>query len=288
MYLNEQRLLPYLQFDSLFLPLYLLVFELPHVIASFFGFFQTRYLNHYRKQLSVGLPIALGTFGLLLGYDFYTAFLVYLVATLFHVIRQQAGIAHFFGVPKNRWHWWWTWSLIIGLSGVYASLQPNFVMTTWQTPLLWVVQGALLVAAVTTLKLILQTKQSIGMLYVLATLLMALVSYWMLVTGYAFLSVLVVRVIHDVTAFLFYITHELNSNYHSVKNYLYRYVPGMPWSLVGLVPLTAVGLGLALRSLINDAQILFGIVMLLSITHYYLESIIWKRDGVHREHVAVV
>jgi hypothetical protein len=284
-YFNSKQLLPYLRFDSLFLPLYLLIFELPHVLASFFGFFQKEYIRHYQRHLFLGLPLMLTGFVLVLGINFYTAFLIYLVATLYHVIRQQAGIAHFFGVPKNHWHWWWTWFLIIGLAGVYIIMQPSFVPEVFQTPLLVLVQGTLVLATVTTLKLILETKNSLGVLYVLATLLMAFVSYWMLVSGYEFLSVLVVRVIHDVTAFLFYITHEVNSNYQSVKNYLYRFVPFMPWSLVFVVPATAVLLGLFMRSVITDPLQLFGIVMVVSLAHYYLESIIWKRDGLHREQI---
>lgn len=285
MYFNNKQLLPYLRFDSLFLPLYLLIFELPHVLASFFGFFQKEYVRHYQRHLFLGLPLVLTGFVLVLGINFYTAFLIYLIATLYHVIRQQAGIAHFFGVPKNCWHWWWTWFLIVGLAGVYIIMQPNFLAEELQSPLLILVQVTLVLAAGTTLKLILETKSSSGVLYVLATLLMAFVSYWMLISGYEFLSVLVVRVIHDVTAFLFYITHEVNSNYHSVKNYLYRYIPLMPWALVLLVPLSAVLIGFAFRAVFEDPIWLFGIVMIVSLAHYYLESIIWKRDGLHREHI---
>ena len=56
-FINEGQLKPYLRFDSLFLPLYLLIFELPHVIASFFGFFQKEYARHYKRHLFFGLPL---------------------------------------------------------------------------------------------------------------------------------------------------------------------------------------------------------------------------------------
>lgn len=286
-FLNDQQLKPFLQFDSLFFPLYLLVFELPHVIASFFGFFQKEYARHYRKHLSIGLPIFLLIFLILIGVDFYVAVVAYLIATLFHVVRQQTGIALFFGVPKNSWHTSWGWFLIAGLASMYIIMQPAFVPVSYQDALMVLVQAALFLATIATIRLIWQTKNSLGVLYILSTLVMAFVSYWMLVMGYEFLSVLVVRVIHDVTAFLFYITHEMNSNSESVKNVLYRYIPFLPWSLVVVVPLAAVLLGLTLRTLITDPKILLGIVMTVSLAHYYLESIIWKRDGIHRENIAI-
>ena len=286
-FFNEQQLKPYLRFDSLFLPLYLLVFELPHVIASFFGFFQKEYAKHYKRHLFFGLPLFLLAFLIILGVDFYVAVVAYLIATLFHVVRQQTGIAHFFGVPKNKWHWWWSWFLIAGLASMYIIMQPAFVSEMYQAPLLLLVQITLLLAGISTAVLALKTESSLGGLYVISTFVMALVSYWMLVAGYEFLSVLVVRVIHDVTAFLFYITHEMNSNKDSVKNILYRLVPFMPWSLILVVPLAAILIGLIIRMLIGDPVTLLGIVMTISLAHYYLESIIWKSENLHREQIKI-
>ncbi len=286
-FLNDGQLQPHLRFDSLFLPLYLLVFELPHIIASFFGFFQKEYVQHYKRHLVFGLPLFLLVFLILIGIDFYAAIVFYLVATLYHVVRQQTGIAHFFAVPKNLWHWLWAWFLIAGSASIYIIMQPAFVPMEYQPLLLILAQVALVLAAVTTIRLILQTKNSLGVLYVLATMAMAVVSYWMLMMGYEFLSVLVVRIVHDVTAFIFYITHEMNNNQSSINNVLYRHIPLLPWSLVIIVPLLAIIIGLTIRTLFTDPMVLLGVAMTVSFTHYYLECIMWKRGAIHREHIRV-
>lgn len=287
-YFNDQQLQPHLQLDSLFLPLYLLFFELPHIIAGLFGFFQTRYIAHYKKHLLFGVPGLLVAFAVLTYFNFYLAVIIYLIATLYHVIKQQTGIALFFRVPKNRWHSLWGWLIILGVSGLYIAIHPGLV-TSSIGPLLvhtsqLLLAGSLLVGG----WMFVQTSTKSGRLYVASTMAMVIVSYALLVAGYIFLSILIFRVIHDITAFIFYITHEMNSNYHSVQNWLYKFVPFLPWSLLLLVPLAAIMLGLLVRSTINDPQFLFSILMLLGFAHYYLESIIWKRDGIHRENISIV
>lgn len=286
-YFNEQQLLPKLQYNSLFLPFYVLIFELPHVIASFFGFFQKEYIRHYRAHLLFGIPLLLLVFISLVGFSFYSAVLAYIVVTLFHVIRQQTGIAHFFGVPKNRWHWWWSWTLIVGLASIYLVMQPSYLPEEYIAPLLLLIKVTLIVSAFLGVKLIFLTKNRFGAWYIFAAIAMSLVSYSMFVAGYIFLSVLVVRVIHDMTAFLFYINHEMNSNRIEIKNWLYKRLPLMPWSLIFFIPASAVGIGLLLRTSVTDVETLFAIVMTIAFIHYYIESIIWKRDGLHRSNISV-
>lgn len=286
-FFNNQKLLPHLQFDSLFLPLYLLVFELPHVFASFLSFFQKEYITQYKKHLYLGIPLTLLLFLVLVGANFYLAITVYLIVTLFHVTRQLTGIAHFYGVPKNYWHGWWTWLLTAGLASMYIVMQPGFVPAAYHELLLIIVQITILLSAACGLRLLFDTKQTFGRWYIILAILMSAVSYGMLVLGYAFLSVLIVRVIHDVTAFMFYINHEMNNNNKLVQNWLYKYVPCLPWSLIVIVPAIAIGLGLILRSSIENVQVLFAIVMTVSFIHYYLESVIWKRDSLHRKNIRI-
>ena len=42
---NDQALLPVLGIDTLYLPLYLLIFGLPHILASLFSFFDKLFIR---------------------------------------------------------------------------------------------------------------------------------------------------------------------------------------------------------------------------------------------------
>ena len=65
----DSSLLPYMGLSSMLLPLYILFFELPHIFASFFGFFDREYLSHYKRELSFYLPVILITFSTILYFN---------------------------------------------------------------------------------------------------------------------------------------------------------------------------------------------------------------------------
>jgi hypothetical protein len=96
----EKALLPYMGLTSLFLPLYLLFFELPHIIASFLGFADREYVQRYKSSLLVVLPLLLLFVGFLMYLNFMATVVLYLCATMYHVIKQQTGIALILGTKK--------------------------------------------------------------------------------------------------------------------------------------------------------------------------------------------
>jgi hypothetical protein len=127
-----------------------------------------------------------------------------------------------------------------------------------------------------------------GRVYVLALPLMLIGSYYLLVIGYLFLSIFILRFVHDITAFIFYITHEVNRNREGVKNWLYKLVPFVPGALFVVVPAFGIGFGLVLREVFTSYEAIFIVSMVLAMTHYYLESIMWKRESLHRQYVKVM
>ena len=285
---NHQALLPHFGLNSLYLPLYLLIFEMPHIIASFVGFADREYTGHYLKHLRLGIPLLLIVFAVLLWIDFEIAVMVYLMATMYHVMKQQTGIALLFGIPKNRWHHLWSWTLIASTAGVYVALFLPSVLSSFSVMQVGVFVSCMYLLSVACGgRLIMQAPTWSGVWYILLTMAMVATSYYMVWLGYIFLAVFVARFVHDVTAFLFYITHEMNRNRIEVRNFLYRFIPFLPASLVVVVPMVAIALGFLLRESIENVRTLFIIVMLLGFTHYYLESVMWKRDAPHRQQVRV-
>jgi len=286
---NDYGLLPYFGLASLFLPFYLLIFEMPHIFASFVGFFDKEYATHYRTHLMVGIPLLLVGFYLLLQFDYMTAVAVYLAATMYHVMRQQTGIALMFDVPKNKWHERWAWSLVCSTAAMYVVIiLPSFFGNVQASYLSAFILATLAIALVSGGVLAYTTHSRKGVAYIALTLLMVITSYTVLWFGYIFLAVFVARFIHDVTAFLFYITHEMNRNNDQVKNMLYTFIPLLPLSLIVIVPLIAIFSGVLLRESITSPELVFTFIMLFAFTHYYLESIMWKCNSPHRKYVKVV
>jgi hypothetical protein len=269
--------------------LYILIFELPHIIASLIGFVDRGYFAAYKKYLVFGVPIMLATFYALYTANFTLAVGVYLAATMYHVIKQQTGIGHFFNLPKNFLHSGWTWSLIIGTAMMYIAFglveqlgyQAVYVM---QYGAYVVLGGGWLFA----LLLAWHTKCRRAIVYLAAIMLMFSLSAYILWLGYLFFAFLTVRIVHDITAFIFYIVHDMNRNYTTAYNLLYQWGPYRPWSLLVIVPLVAMFLDAVIRFTITDSMIVYLIVMTLGFSHYYLESLIWKRGAPHRAYVRVV
>ncbi len=286
---NDRGLLPSLGPASLFLPLYLLIFEMPHIFASFVGFMDKEYVAHYRTHLMVGIPLMLTGFFSLLWFDITTAVAVYLAVTMYHVMRQQTGIALMFGVPKNKWHERWAWSLVLSTAVMYVAIMlPRFVEDINTSYLVFFIVATLIAALISGGFLARTTSSRWGISYIALTLLMVITSYTVLWFGYFFLAIFVARFIHDVTAFLFYITHEMNRNKDLVRNFLYQAIPLLPLSLILVVPLIAIFLGVFLRESISNTELLFALIMTFGFIHYYLESVMWKRGSPHREFVKVV
>jgi hypothetical protein len=107
------------------------------------------------------------------------------------------------------------------------------------------------------------TTKTVAKKYIALITLMVLTSYVFILFGYVFLAFFLIRFVHDVTAFYFYIIHEMNRNSQSIKNVLYRHLPLLPISLVIIVPVLAITIGLTARSVLVNQQILFAILILL-------------------------
>jgi hypothetical protein len=126
--------LPYMGLTSFLLPLYLLFFELPHILSSFIGFFDREYVRFYKRQLFFWLPTFLGVFALLIWWNLTFAIVLYLVGTTYHVMRQQTGIALMFGVRKDRLHAVWSWLAVLATAIVYLTVgAPEVLGETYLT-----------------------------------------------------------------------------------------------------------------------------------------------------------
>ena len=285
---NQRLVFPYMGLSSLLLPLYLVVFELPHIIGSFLSFADKEYVQHYKRALVRGLPVVLIVVSALLYFNLQVAFVCYLVATVYHVIKQQTGIGLLLGAARGRWFVWWSYSGIIVTSLLYVFF---ILPELFPTNTLGLLNIAVLVGIVgfVVCGLVVRAKSvpKIARQYVVYTTLSLVLGYVFIMVGYLFLAFFLIRFIHDVTAFYFYIAHETNRNHQTVHNIIYQWLRHIPLPIFVLVPLISIGFAYALRVGITGPAAVYVVVILFGFVHYYLESMIWKKDALHRQVIQV-
>ena len=286
-YLFDSSLQPYMGLTSLALPLYLLFFELPHIIASFFSFADGEYLRYYKKQLFFYLPLLFVGTILLLTVSFSSAVVLYLVATVWHVLKQQTGIALILGARPGLAHTLWT-IVPIGITSVvsiYFSAPELFPSQLLQGVSEILFGLVVLLLLVTGFRLYQAPKKV--RLYILCVSSLFLVSYVFILSGYLFLAFFAVRFVHDVSAFAFYAVHDQNRNAIEPANFFYRLFKRVPLPIMVLTPVLAILFALLTRLTTDGFEIGYAILILVGMAHYYLESVMWKRDTPHRKYIKV-
>jgi hypothetical protein len=254
------------------------VFVLPHIFASMFTFADREYLAAYRLPLLWGIPgvvlltVCLGYVGGLF------AGMVFWGATLWHVLAQQTGIARVFARTPG---WWlmsvWGWSLVVAFTGTGVGL-------FWR-PALLASLALLAVSTVLCVPVAFRTKNRTGFFYVWGTQAMTILTGVTALAGYPFLAILLPRVVHDVTAFTFYLVHDHNRNRGVSHNVL---LGGLSFTRAPVVVL-ALLLPISVNVLFQLSKLgAESVVIALSFFHYFTESFMWKRRAPHRAQVPVL
>ena len=283
----DRILQPYTSVTLVTAFLYLLFFELPHVFASFFSFADKEYLHFYKKKLLHVLPIILAV-GLVVTYINLNLGIVLMVAaTLYHVVMQQTGIATMIIGVKHVLYTPWSLSAVtLAISIQLYLLEFNFITNLPPSYVTIFFTAILILFLVLRSIIYLQTKKGIGRKYLVATIFMLLSGVLFFLLGYVFFSIFVLRFTHDITAFIFYITHDTNRNADSMKNNIYKVLAPLKIPIIILLPVLGMLFAYTIRYELN---IYTGIVyagILISFPHYYIESFMWKRESLHRKQLA--
>lgn len=284
----DSSLLPHFGVNGLALPLYLFLFGLPHIIGSFFSFFDGEYLDYYRKYLFFYLPGLLIATAILLFVNFELGVVFFLVNDVWHGIKQKVGIALILGAKLNWLHYLWTALPFItsSLAFVYFLMPQVFPVYTlpYISPIIFV--GAIILFF-TMLAKIRESKPDVR-LYIFLVSVLFFFNYYFILTGYIFFAILAFRVVHDASAFAFYIAHDYNRNIDGYKNIFYKLLSVVPLPVLVLTPALSILFAYFVRTATNGITIGYGIVILICMSHYYLESVMWKRNAPHRKYVKVV
>lgn len=268
------------------------LFMLPHVLASVFTFADRDYLVAYGPRLAgaslaivagiVLVPVVFSATVLMTGLTIYTAY---------HQIAQQAGIASMVTRNRSPIHTAWKWSgfaLLLGIVAVMAidPAQRSRLFAVNPAVYYGLFSLAALAYIVISTLTARRSRTRMGVYMVVANSLMMLLNGVFVALSFSILSVLIVRVVHDVTAFGFYVTHNANRNRDRPRNAVSRLLQPLRLPEYLLTPALALLAAFALTNLVPQAVAAYCLLYL-ALFHYYFEGVMWKNGAPHRQNVHV-
>jgi len=266
--------------------LFITLFEFPHIIASFFMLGDSEYRSTYKKVLVKNLFLFVGAVFVLTLVSVQLFFFLYIVYTLYHVVRQQFGISKFYGFEKSRF---------LDLYQVLFVGMGSMALLSFQ---IGIPQMALVIAGglVTTFTVVffLYEKNNRKNIYLSLCVICFCFASIIFGLGYMVLGYLIVRIVHDITAFIFYSVHNYNRKKES-DNLIYTSALTRGINPLVITPLLAIILNaLYLYAMKSTSEhslaytVLLTIYFCLGLFHYNLEGSIWKKDSLARKYIQVV
>ncbi len=264
---------------------FIILFGAPHIVASTIAYCDKDYFQRYKMNIIWGLS---GSFMLTLLTIVYLpitiGFSLLVVIGTLHLVGQQAGISRLFirQAISNFKLWQWSTTIITCIVALSVGLSNN--ASSWQyIPYLpWLLILYLGFTTFLVINIVLQVQNKQQTLYLLMNQIMVIMIVVFLLMGYDLFVVLMPRLVHDSTAFIFYMVHDANRLEKSNGNLFYRVLHFKPSTILFGLPVIALGIALALNSVLPQ-------IVILTITyfHYYIEGVAWKNGSIHRDNISI-
>lgn len=283
--------------------LFQILFGTPHILASslilgsnsdYFHFFKTQIIT-----VSLAIILVFGLGSLFLSYR--TLYVLTVFLTVFHVLKQQHGIAR--GVCRLTPRYFYSLLGISVLAGIciYLGIFLRNSLTPEESA--WIKDSSTyLCLALIVMTLISQqyVTTPFGKLFLWSNTLLVLSSFYFYRQEYYLLAIMIPRVVHDATAYIFYVTHDYNREQQHPGNPLYRLAQRCNVHVFLVLPLLSFALTFLLQTygdmLIQvSMQYLFswevnkaitvGLIGYLSLMHYFMEGLTWKQGSPYRQFI---
>ncbi len=283
--------------------LFQILFGTPHIIASAILITTNMdYFKHFRKNvilMSAALAVIFGIGSLFIPYR--ALYIMVASWTVYHVLKQQHGIAR--GVCRlptihyNLLLWVSVTAGIFIYIGIFLNQSLTEVQAVWISRISGILCFLLICITVLSHRKILS---GFGQLFMWANSILVITSFYLYLQEYYFLAILVPRLVHDTTAYLFYVTHDYNRHHGSPQNFIYRYTSRLNIPIVIVLPVISFALAFLLQAYGNElfrhvTGILFGyeiynfvtlgVIGYLALMHYFTEAFTWKKDSPYRKHI---
>lgn len=283
--------------------LFQVLFGTPHIIASSLLLASHRdYLQTYKIKLIAMTAFIAVFFGV--GSLFIPYRVLYIITacwTVYHVLKQQHGIAK--AVCRlPGWAFYLQLWLSVGAGifiymGIFLknSLEPDQAVQVLQ--IASVLTAGLVVSTLYCQRLV---SSRFGQYFLWANTLLVLSSWYVYSQHYYFLAILMPRLVHDITAYSFYVSHDVNRHGRQAENTLFKLAKSCRLPVAVVLPLLSFLLTYLLQVHGDDAvnfilQTLFatqiykavtlGLIGYLALMHYYTEAFVWAAGSPLRRYI---
>ena len=284
--------------------LFQILFGTPHILASTILLVSNgEYMQFYKRHLlwmTIAIAIVFGIGSLFIPYRvFYVAVAGW---TVYHVLKQQHGVAR--GVCQLPT---WAYQSLLWLSVsagllIYIGI---FLHNSLEAETMVQLKNA---AGILTAALVLNAlycqryaRSGLGKTFLWANVFLVVSSFYLYVESYYFFAILIPRLVHDATAYIFYVTHDYNKHAVEPKNALYRWTKRYSLSVFIVLPVLSFFIAFVLQAYGDMAvawltQAVFGVEIRKVVTlgvlgyfalmHYYSEAITWKAGSPYRQFIS--
>ena len=205
--------------------LFQILFGTPHIIASTLVLVgNADYLKFYQHKLMVmmaAITIVVGVGSLFISYQVF--YVLVAAWTVYHVLKQQHGVAR--GVcrlPTGAFYLLLWLSVAAGLF-VYIGIFLKNSLDAQQAGWIKQLAGALCIGLVLSALYCQRYVSTVfGKCFLWANIFLVLSSFYFYLQEYYFLAILVPRLVHDATAYFFYVAHDYNRHHSHPQNFMYR------------------------------------------------------------------
>jgi len=267
----------------------------PHLIANVYSFMDGDYVRFYKHQLLMTLAATCAlVFAVQPWVGPVTTSLIFWIITAYHVVMQEIGVTRILGFNSGPAFRVWKWLIVTTQIVLTLLLVSRLDLLNRRIPAVnlhaagqWTLIVQSILIAATTLFSFKKIRSVNAGLAMGSNSLMILIAVILYFAGYGFFSLLMITTVHNVTAFLFYILHDMNRNAATRPNISYRFLhfTGLPIWLQSIVLSMAFGyLG------VRFASQYWGIQMIafVSYFHYISDGYAWKRGSLHRQYTPVM
>jgi len=284
--------------------LFQILFGTPHILASTLVLVSNaEYLKFYQRNIlwmTAAIAIVFGVGSLFIP---YRVFYVLVAAwTVYHVLKQQHGVAR--GVcrlPSWAFHLLLWLSVAAGLFvyiGIFLKNSLDAQQTEWIKQIAGLLCAGLFLSAFYCQRYV---TTAFGKWFLWSNIFLVLSSFYLFVQQYYFLAILVPRLVHDATAYIFYVTHDYNRHHNHPRNFIYRYAARCNLNIFIVLPVCSFLLAFVLQAygdnMVSEiTEVFFGVEIRKAITlgllgylalmHYYTEAFTWKQESPYRRFIA--
>jgi hypothetical protein len=284
--------------------LFQILFGTPHIVASSILLVSnTEYLKYYKAKIILMTAAIVTVFGVGSLLIPYKALYVTAAAwTVYHVLKQQLGVARGQCRLPDRFFYLLLWLSVAAGIFVYIGIFLKNSLDAQQLEWIKLVAGGLCVGLICgALFCQRYATTSLGKWFLWSNVFLVLSSFYLFVEQYYFLAILAPRLVHDATAFIFYVVHDYNKHRLQPQNFMYRYAARCHLPIVLVLPLCSFLLAFVLQSYGDGAinvltefffgveirkAVTVGLLGYLALMHYYTEAFTWKLGSPYRRFIA--